>query len=263
MYKIQKFLKKGYAHKDFCEDSLFVRNYGRYIVASVFDGCSAGIDSYFASALYSRSFAAVTNSMLNENLDSEDPNLFPDILYYSTKRFFRLSTELNLRLEEMLSTVIFMLFDTITSKAKVIALGDGYIHADGTKIDIDQNNRPHYVAYSKEFFIDRTAYEVWFGTQPNMYIFENVKDITISTDGISSFTKALRIDDDFAENDSDGLNSVQDKQAANAAYAIDYLSFDTQLIGNSSMFGRKCNILKSRYGLVNYDDLGMVRVVLT
>jgi hypothetical protein len=42
---------------------------------------------------------------------------------------------------------------------------------------------------------------------------------------------------------------------------LDYLFKDEFLLKNKAMLGRKCNLLERKHGLVNGDDLGIIRLV--
>lgn len=53
--EIRTVLKKGTDHLVNCEDDLFFSNYyDKYYVGAIFDGCSSGIKSHFASSLFGK-----------------------------------------------------------------------------------------------------------------------------------------------------------------------------------------------------------------
>ena len=54
-------IRKGEDHPVFCEDFMSINNSGRYFIGVVFDGCSSGSDSHFASSLFGKIFNQITN----------------------------------------------------------------------------------------------------------------------------------------------------------------------------------------------------------
>lgn len=258
MYKIQKILRRGLGHKNFCEDSLYVRKYNNYIAAGVFDGCSSGVDSYFASALLSRSCRFICDSELTSKIQTcSFDELFATILYKFINKFFDLCHRLLLYDDEMLSTIIFLLLDTKEQTGRVISIGDGFLHINGEAIEIDQNNMPAYITYSKNSMATREKFDNWLNVQENIFDIDKMNDITISTDGILSFVDVK----DIHSIAKDEAEYVTKNVKKDSGFAVRFLAEDTTLINNSAMFGRKCNILKNRYRLVNYDDLGIVRII--
>ena len=63
MFKIREIVKIGSEHKQ-CEDSIFNMVKDDYIFMAVFDGCSGGVDSHFASNLFKK----IMKKTIEENL---------------------------------------------------------------------------------------------------------------------------------------------------------------------------------------------------
>ena len=53
---IKELVRRGTNHKNFCEDSVYHLEYGNIVDLAVFDGCSTGIKSHFASELMYKIF---------------------------------------------------------------------------------------------------------------------------------------------------------------------------------------------------------------
>src|SRR5690606_1388793 len=62
--KIHSVIRKGDDHPVFCEDFTTHTNNGRFFLGVVFDGCSGGKESHFASALSGKIFRQVTEEGL-------------------------------------------------------------------------------------------------------------------------------------------------------------------------------------------------------
>ena len=56
---VQTIIRKGFDHVVFCEDFLSTEDSGRYFIGAVFDGCSGGDDSHFASSLFGKMFRQI------------------------------------------------------------------------------------------------------------------------------------------------------------------------------------------------------------
>ena len=72
--RIHTLLKRGFSHKDFCEDFLLCKALDeKYLLAGVFDGCSSGVDSHFASALFAKIVKNVATELYSK-AQTESPN---------------------------------------------------------------------------------------------------------------------------------------------------------------------------------------------
>ena len=76
--KARKVTRRGRSHVQRCEDESLVFSYNQIGVIIVFDGCSTGTDSYFASGLFAKIFKKIAIQHktylenLNENSDLEN-----------------------------------------------------------------------------------------------------------------------------------------------------------------------------------------------
>ena len=231
--KYIKHIRRGILHKTFCEDFLIDEIINdKYRILGVFDGCSSGIDSHFASALFGKTVITVAKKLHQKSKEITLKN----IIYKTIKSLKNTKKKLNLDTNELLSTMILMLVDTEIKTVDIIAIGDGYLSINDQITNIDQKNQPDYLAYHFDKISNKVEFEIFYNKQ---LIFNKikVKDITISTDGIDTF-----------QNSSSEINEIE------------YLTKDLFLKDNIAMLSRKCNILKKRYNLENTDDLAIIRV---
>ena len=249
MLKIQQLIRRGSGHKDFCEDFLFSHRFDEnFIISGVFDGCSSGKESHFASALFGKIFKNISVSIL-ENTDTETidfDKVFFDIIYQSFCKVAEVKSATGISDNELLTTVIFMLIDIAGNKAKVISFGDGLISLNGTNTIIDQDNRPDYPIYHLKELINEETFSETLSEVSQIFEIPEIGDITISTDGIESFVMQ---------------NSMDDKDEYLSP--VDLLCRDTRFLQTANMLARKCNILKLKHDLVNWDDLAIIRLVNT
>jgi hypothetical protein len=227
--EVRTLIKRGADHLVYCEDDLFTFNDGTTYVGAVFDGCSSGIKSHFASTLYSKLVKkALTPSLLKQD----------SISHINYSLFFHLAIELKeikqkLMLDELelLSTAIIAVIRE--DKASVIVSGDGVIIHEGKPIIIEsEGNAPDYLAYH----FDNLAKA---GESFKFYDFDlEDKGLSICTDGMMSF----RNPDPFAH----------------MPRVSDFLLRDESLKTSEAMLGRKYNML-AKEGYTNYDDVSIVR----
>jgi len=241
--QVHQLLKRGENHKDFCEDFLIAFDLSeRYSIYGVFDGCSSGMESHFASALMAKVFRAELQYLEPDTYDNTKEALSRALLH-GIESIASIRDNLLLETEELLSTIILFLVDRIEMSGDIIAIGDGYISINGENHKIDQNNEPDYLAYYLDQINTYEDFEKWMLSHAIQYHVSKVDDITISTDGILSFQKLKN--GDFEHN---------------APYPLDYLIRDEYLFENKAMLSRKCNILRTKYGFAHLDDLGIIRI---
>lgn len=173
-------LLKNAAGKVCCEDNLFFRLYtdhlgrpGDIIVGGVFDGCSTGTNSAFASQLFSYLFQ---KPVIGEVFSTQ--NLL--IIRAETISVMNL---LDITPMHMLSTIILFEYDTKTRQLQVRIFGDGIISVNGRVTRIEQDNEPDYMGYHLEYAKDFTEYLQKYPIR----VFEGVDEFFVSTDGLDSF----------------------------------------------------------------------------
>jgi len=272
---IRSLLKRGDNHHDFCEDANFYYTSKNITYLAVFDGCSTGKKSYFASELLSKLLQKSiktfetnrkTDLFMNK-LNKQDNSL--DIL----KKIFVLlfkdlqSTKniLDISVDELLSTMILAVIKNninendlyegkmTTSLANpynynitIAFAGDGaYYYQNNIKIIESENNSPDYLAYH----LNDSVVDVW-KTLKIFNIVASASDInnfSIMSDGITSFKKQKNNINDYVNDEE--FNEV-----------IKYLLEDNKLYKSAAMLPRKLNILKNK-GYNHYDDLSILKII--
>ena len=177
----------GGFHVNHNEDAFVLAEAGVHrTLFAVMDGCSNGSDSHFASTLIAkvlrkiakeesyREYALGNTKTLKDQIESVSLRLFEELS--------NLNRQLDLRSDEMLSTLILCLVDKRKKQAELLIVGDGYIHVNGRDIEYENDNKPDYIAYhlNKEK-------EEWYSLHTERLSIERVDNLTISTDGIHTF----------------------------------------------------------------------------
>ena len=244
--KIYQLNKTGKLHETHTEDHVVIENISYdWIIAAVFDGCSSGKESFFASALYGKILRKSCKMLPLLNKIRPDFNLkkidAPFIgrfilnqVFDDIKKAHRL---LGTELTEILSTIILLVYNQSNKSAWINISGDGFIIHDKNIEEIDQNNIPDYMAYHLNI-----TFEQWIKEFSKTFTFENSTDISISTDGISKFYP-------ITEKRQRSIDPVH------------YLLIDNTWEDSEDMLELKFNVLKNEHGLLPYDDLGMVRII--
>ena len=241
--EIRTVLKKGTEHLVNCEDDLsfvqFQNHSEEVTIGAVFDGCSTGYKSHFASTLFGK--------ILHETLNSGIEGLFTsgetleEMGKYTFNRFFfilkQISNILSLRDLEIVST--FIIAFVKENEAYFIVSGDGCIMVDNEEIKLESdNNAPDYLAYH----LEENVNDVYEKNIKKFKFNSFEKSISICSDGIYSFRKP-------GEEKLDVDNKI-----------IETLLLDDKLMGSDAMLARKYNILMKE-GYSNYDDLSIVRFI--
>lgn len=237
-------IRRGAIHKDFCEDFLFThRIKNRYRIYAVFDGCSTGVDSHFASALLAKTIKAELEFIDKEDLESSEL-LLDALVYQSSQSLKEIRNALMLSTDELLSTLIVFVYDENTDSGNILAFGDGHVSINENDYVIDQNNQPEYIAYYLDMINTYEDYEKCVADFARKYKVEKLVEVSISTDGIDTFQKSEIVE---------STETAPDPKA--------YLLHNDFLRNNPSMLSRKCNILKTKFGLVNQDDIALIRIL--
>lgn len=246
-YQIRTLVRKGDDHPVWCQDNFAVYDYtdSKFLITGIFDGCSTGKDSQFAAQLCGKIFkqtGAYINGQYNIPLIA-GAKLF---IWEFIKRLKRVKQDLWLLADELRSTCIFHFYDYAENKSFIACLGDGCVNINGELNNIDSDNKVNYpIDYPDEYFENAlpTAFAtVWLDDQYKYFIVENPKDISICSDGISSFT-----------------NHKLEKPDYNVP--VNFLLNDMKYFNRKdNMLANKHQILKQE-GWVNKDDLSIVRIV--
>lgn len=220
-------LRKGESHPVYCEDFAVTYQDETQCVLAVFDGCSSGKESMFASSLLGK---IVRKNAHYKTLEG--------ILQHTFEDLQKAKKNLKLHEEELLATVLIALYHKETAECELIAIGDGYLLVNDEITEIDQCNTPDYLAYYLQ-----DDFEYWWSLQKNILKVKNPKRIGVSTDGIGSFkSNQADLPADFNP--------------------INYLFFDDQWTNLPTMLYRKANVLDKKHGFLPYDDLGVALLIL-
>jgi len=237
---IYKLLRIGSNHKTHCEDFLLeTKANAGFRLFGVFDGCSSGKDSFFASALIAKIIRYEFNSLAISPTNKKTALL--NRLIWESCLKWKESTELiGLQTDELLSTIGLLLLEEKTESFQVMFIGDGLISHDGKTEIIDQNNAPDYLAYHLHKFKTHDQTAEWLKRHARHFSGKGFENLSISTDGILSFSES---------------NTDQ-----NTPKPSDFMLNDNFLSGNPAMLSRKANILHKKYAMTNADDLGIIRL---
>jgi Protein phosphatase 2C len=206
------------------------------------DGCSSGKDSHFASALMGKILQKLGQIIPHQDFyKAQKETLQPEILgkWLLENLFFEMQTirnQLLLDRLEMLATLVLLVYQKNQKSAWLIVIGDGFIQINEEIIEIDQDNRPDYLAYHLG-----EGFENWFAGQKNIFRVDNPQNLSICSDGIDTFqTIKTDINEDFNP--------------------INYLLKDNTFENLPNMLNRKFNILQKQYGYQPADDVSVIRI---
>lgn len=208
------------------------------------DGCSSGIDSYFAATLFGKILSKIFTTLQYPQAIGFDTDIATTskIIEFVCHLFYKdlVQAKCNLFLErnELLSTLIIAVYKPVSKELSIMAAGDGVYTVNGDTTVIDEDNKPNYIAYhfDKEF-------ETWFNEQTTLRHYSEVSSFAISTDGVESFAK-------------EALN-----EKTEGFDAINYLLVDDSMADSPAMLHKKCLLLESNYQLISRDDVAIIRVI--
>jgi hypothetical protein len=237
MIYISTVSRRGSSHVDWNEDNFCYHQTGNAIVGGVFDGCSSGKDSYFASKLFANMFIKTIEKCKEEELIS---NNFENLVYVYFKNLFKAIESIGLGIEETLSTSVLFIYELNSNNLFVKFFGDGVAYANNQSLEVfnnDENNQPDYIGYSLSEVLKKNNFSKYWNMKKSFTLKTN--DFSISTDGIFSFQNS---------GEQEPLFSCES-----------FLVQDDFLYKNPAFLKRKLNILKNK-GYDHYDDLTIIRV---
>lgn len=235
------------------EDNYFIWHNDKFQVAVVLDGCSSGIDSYFASKFFKMCLES-SIKIFNDCIEISNfaDRLFAVVMEIKNKTldFCKLFDKLPLNEMNFLSTMVFTVYDKETKELYVSFFGDGtivYKTSDGESYNIvknDEDNTPEYLAY--HIFADYNPPHYYtnildFVNSRNSYIFDDVVDYSVCSDGIDAIRN----------------NLTQAEQVK----PIDYFCMDSNMANTGNMLNKKYNILKNKNAILLNDDLTILRFI--
>ena len=235
----------GEFHVNHNEDFLISEEAGktRRIIA-VMDGCSSGTDSHFASTLIGkllrkiakqeayREFAQKEKEPITKQLEKISLQLFEELS--------NLNRQLDLRSDEILSTLILALIDMEKKNAEILIVGDGLIHINGENIEYENDNKPDYIGYHLK--MDK---HIWFQTRTQRLSIPKIEDLTISTDGIHTFKNF----------DGKSYEDISQEGIMKKFFN------DKNDLDNGNKLKKTLIEIKNDNGLMPSDDLTMIRVI--
>lgn len=208
------------------------------------DGCTTAIDSHFASTLVGKILRKIAiekgyEELYNShNLSSDINDTLKAVLRELFKELVIVKNQLMLERNELLTTLIILLADTKANAGIVLVVGDGLVSINGQVTEFDQDNKPDYLGFHLT-----EDFDTWYDNQTHKIIFEDIQDISIATDGIFSFEKIKKVEDESNVN------------------AVNFLVQDASGIENDEILELKLKTLEHQYGLKPTDDLAIIRVL--
>jgi Protein phosphatase 2C len=235
----------GEFHINHNEDFLVSEEAGksRQLIA-VMDGCSSGNDSYFASTLIGKllrkiakqesyeEFAKSKTKKINQQIEQVTLQLFEELS--------NLNRQLDLRSDEILSTIILAIIDKESCSAELVIIGDGVIHINGKNMEYENDNKPDYIGYHLN--MDKN---LWYQTRTKKLTIGKIEDLTISTDGIHTFKNFDGKTYDFIDQQEIMSKFFEDRHE----------------LENKNKLKKTLIEIKNQYGQMPSDDLTMIRVI--
>lgn len=159
-------------HKNNCEDNFLVVEQGSIIYGGIFDGCSTGIHSAWAS----QTISYIVNFAIEQEIDILSDNF---INYCLLSELEYMSERLNISHINFLSTCILFKYDKTNNIFSIRTFGDCYYYLNDIEYVVDQNNTPDYLGYQM-FSKNR---EEFFKKYP-ILTYKEVKKFIVTSDGI-------------------------------------------------------------------------------
>jgi len=151
-----------------------------------------------------------------------------------------LNRQLDLKSDEILSTLILALVDSEEKNAEIIIVGDGLIHVNGENIEYENDNKPDYIGYH----LNKDKH-LWYQSHTHKLSISKIEDLTISTDGIHTFKNF------------DGKTYEAISQEA----IMEKFFVNNEELNNKNKLKKTLIEIKNTNGLMPSDDLTMIRVI--
>lgn len=214
------------------------------MICAVMDGCSSAKDSQFTSALYAKSLHKSGRMLPQMKEIIEDFDLktieLEAIADFFLKQLFedlkRIKKLFFLKREELLSTIVLLVIDKKKRTACIKMSGDGLFAVNKKITEVDHNNVPNFLGYH----LDK-PYEEVKAREIQTWTFNEVRDISISTDGI------------------DKLKPLNKKNSNVLNPRLKLLIEQPNNMG-VSFLENQYQHLKDK-GLVPLDDIGVIRLI--
>jgi len=231
--------RRASGHPDHCEDAYHYEQRGPWLIAAVFDGCSDGIRSHYASQMHAYALRRSLQTgwpLIEQNLQKgfKAPDEALNDLCALLALFVNSMAEVvGLTILESLSTVVISMYNAETKYLVTKFLRDGVLYVDGeyTRVTSGEANTPDYIAYMEEKAPDSSA----FVDRPT-FVFPSAKRWAICSDGVDAIKHPYRPLEE----------------------CLHYLLEDTQMLNLDRMLRSKVNILEKEHMVLN-DDLTIIR----
>lgn len=243
--KIYTYSQIGTFHTNHNED-FFIQTEltDEHILIAVSDGCSMGIESYFAATLIGKLLRKISKSIYYQSFIQSTIHTNNQLLFNILNQLFQqlsfIKNELDLEINELLSTLILSVIDTNNQTAEIITIGDGLVVCNDKLYEYEQNNRPDYLGYHLH-----KKFDDWFKNQEQLLSLQNIQDISLSTDGI--FT--------FRQFDNQIYSTISEQEI------INHLLISTQNSSFETMLKKQVIELEKEFGMKSTDDLTIVRIL--
>jgi hypothetical protein len=238
-------LQIGDYHINHCEDYLFIGSIGSdKVLCAVMDGCTNGVDSHFISTLVGKLLRKITLQKNYEELYHSSSALTDNDAYLKSilrelfKELVTAKNQLMLDKKELLSTLIILLADKKANNGIILAVGDGVVAINGNITEFDQENTPDYLGFHLG-----EDFESWFTNQKQKIYFDEIRDISIATDGIGMFAQ------------------IKKAERTDPIDPLAFLLVDELHKEHENMLGMKLKTLEHSYGLKPGDDLAIIRLI--
>lgn len=242
--------KRGAAHELNSEDNYFLYEEGDIVAGALFDGCSTGQRSHWASETFKILFEGYKHRYNHFFRDLKNQKYIEHcalyFLYTLLDKLERLANFLNLDSANFLSTIIFFVYNKEQKILYCKFLGDGNLFlkkkSDESFIEytIDENNVPNYLAYLMNI---EEEVQIKSISERKTFYEENIEEFIISTDGIDSF-----------------INQNPNYDYLNIENAKQYLIENPLFEDKASELGKKYNLLKNDHW-VPMDDLTIIKYI--
>lgn len=164
-----------------CEDSFFVKETDVFVFGGIFDGCSTGINSHWASTTISYIFQNISYGAIGMSINDAYVQTAMDYMEQACM-LLRLSPDTNL-----LSTCLLFVYNKETKDLEIRCFGDGVYYVNDIEYVIDQGNIPHYIAYVlKE---DEDTIKKYLDKYPSV-VHKDVHKFIICSDGIQAINQS-------------------------------------------------------------------------
>ncbi|MBO9199565.1 MULTISPECIES: protein phosphatase 2C domain-containing protein [Niastella] len=239
--RIYTTLTIGEHHTNHCEDYLITAEIGKEkILCAVMDGCSMGTDSYFAATLTGKLLRKFANEYsYKEFISKKSDNLQQTLEGIIRQLFWELhvlKNSLQLNWDEVLNTLLIAVVDVSNATGEFLCIGDGLICINGEFFEFEQNNKPDYLGYHLQ-----EDFDSWLSNQKQRISAQSIRDFSLVTDGIFTFSRH---------------NNQLYQQSGNVA---DLLLIDKAGCESANMLDRKRIDIEKEWGLKPMDDLAIIR----